>query len=220
MIGLKRSVIIAIASVLLEFCVLFGIILFQQNILMSFPLAARAVLMIALQWLLLIVPFVLMKKENEMLSDLGFSTSKIGLQILTGVFVALAMSLVLTVLPIIAGFKHMVGSNSYTQLWQFCFQFVYMIFGVALVEEFFYRGFLFKKLLDIRHSRWFAIALSSAVFGMSHIFSGNIIQVINTSILGIIFCICREKIKNCTTLSLIIAHGIHNALITLFVAIL
>ncbi len=130
------------------------------------------------------------------------------------------MSLILTVLPILLGFKDMVGSNSYTQTWQFCYQFIYMIFGIALVEEFFYRGFLFERILHVSNNKWTAIIVSSFIFGLSHIFNGNIIQVLTTALLGIMFCICRDKIKNCTTLSLIIMHGIHNALITLFVAIL
>jgi membrane protease YdiL (CAAX protease family) len=155
------------------------------------------------------------------LIDIGFSNERIGIQLVVGVLIAAVMSAVLTVLPILAGLKSMVGATSYTQPWQFGYQFVYMIFGVALAEEFFYRGFLFRKLMDVRSSKWFAIIVSSVIFGISHIFnSGNIIQVITTSILGVLFCVCRDKIKDCSTLSLIVAHGINNALITLFVYIL
>lgn len=45
---------------------------------------------------------------------------------------------------------------------------------------------------------------------------GNIVQIISTGILGAIFCICRVKIKNCTLLSVIIAHGVYDALITVW----
>lgn len=207
-------------AVFLQFCVLLAIVLFQQKIMMSFPKAVRAVLMIVIQWMLLIVPLVFMHKSNEKLGDIGFSKSNIGAQVLTGVLIAFAMSLVFTVLPILAGLRDMVGSSSYTQVWQFFYQFAYMILAVALVEEIFFRGFVFKRLMDIKPSKWFVIIASSIIFGVSHILGGNIIQVISTSILGVFFCICRDKLKNCSTLSLIIAHGTHNALITLFVAIL
>lgn len=216
----NKNIFILAVAVLLEFCVLLGILWFQQNILMIFPLAVRAILTIVVQWVLLIVPIIFIQTSKEKLSDFGFSKKNIGKQIFTGILIAIMMSLVFTVLPILAGFKEMVGSTTYTQTWQYCYQFVYMILGVALVEEFFYRGFLFKRLMDIKSSKWFAIIVSSVIFGVSHIFNGNIIQVIATSILGVFFCVCRDKIKKCSTLSLIIAHGMHNALITLFVAIL
>lgn len=205
---------------MLEFCVLFGIVLFQQHILMSLPLVARAILMIVLQWLLLIVPVIFMRKSGTKLKDLGFSSDKIGTQILVGVLIAAGMTLIFTVLPVLAGFKDMVGSNSYTKAWQFCYEFVFMILGTALAEEFFYRGFLVQKLMDVKSSKWFAITISSAVFGVSHIFTGNIIQVITTFLLGMIFCICRDRIKHCSTLSIIIAHGMYNAQIALCVAFL
>lgn len=221
MSALQKNILAITAAVIAEFGVLLGIIWFQQTVLMSFPLAARAVLVIALQWLLLIVPAVLMRKYKISFIDIGFTKEHIGIQLIVGVLIAAVMSLALTVLPILAGLKYMVGATLYTQPWQFCYQFVYMIFGVALAEEFFYRGFLFRKLLDINSSKWFAIIVSSILFGISHIFnSGNIIQAVTTSMLGVLFCVCRDKIKNCSTLSLIVAHGINNALITLFVYIL
>lgn len=176
--------------------------------------------MVVLQWLLLIVPIAFMKQCKISLSDIGFTKDKIGTQICTGVMLGMAMSLAFTVLPILSGYKDMVGSTSYTQAWQFFHQFVYMIFGVALVEEVFYRGFVLGRLMDVSHSKWVAILISSIIFGVSHILSGNMLQVITTSVLGVFFCIFRDKIKHCTTLSLIIAHGLYNALITLFVAIL
>ncbi|HOA32639.1 MAG TPA: CPBP family glutamic-type intramembrane protease, partial [Clostridia bacterium] len=61
---------------------------------------------------------------------------------------------------------------------------------------------------------------SSLLFGLFHIFNGNIVQVIMTSFLGVLFCLFREKIKGCTLLSLIIAHGSYNAMIVLWVSVL
>ena len=218
--NIKKQLLVLTLSVVLEFAVSIGILCFQNSVFMTLPLFVRAVLMIVLRWLLLIVPFAFMKLFNIKLSDIGFKKAKIVNQIFIGIILGLAMSLVFTVLPIFAGFKDMVGSTSYTQIWQFCYQFVYMIFGVALAEEIFFRGFLFERIISMSQSKWAAIIISSCAFGLFHIFNGNIIQVFTTSLLGILFCICRDKIKNCTTLSLIIMHGINNALITLFVAIL
>ena len=215
-----KNILLLIMAVIAEFAILIGIILFQQNMLMNFILPIRAILLIVLQWVLLIVPIAFMRYQKVDFQDIGFNNNNIIKQILTGLIIAGVMSLVLTVTPILLGFRELVGSTTYTQLWQFLYEFVYMIIGVALVEEIFYRGFLFKSLLDISNSKWRAIIISSLIFGLSHIFNGDILQVITTSLVGVFFCLCREKIKNCSILSLIIAHGVHNALIRLFVAVL
>ncbi len=216
----KKQISMIVLAILLEFSVLFAIILFQKSVLVSLPLATRAILSIVIPWLQLFVPFVFMKLYKISLFQIGFSKSKLTSQVFIGSILGISMSLIFTVLPILLGFKDMVGSTSYTQTWQFCYEFVYMIFGIALVEEFFFRGFLFERVLNVSKSNWTAIIVSSCIFGLSHIFNGSIIQVFTTALIGVMFCICRDKIINCTTLSLIIMHGIHNALITLFVAIL
>jgi membrane protease YdiL (CAAX protease family) len=202
------------------FITLFGIVMFNQYLLMNFPLAVRAVLMIVTQWLLLIVPVTFMLKSGETFRDIGFTKEKIPSQILIGIVLSAIMSLLLTVIPILLGFKELIGSTSYTKAWQFAYEFVYRILGIALVEEIIFRGYIFKKLMDIRDSKWFAIIVSSVLFGFFHIFSGNIIQIVVTAFIGFLLCLFREKIKNCSLLSLIIAHGFYDALIILWVSIL
>lgn len=210
-------VLIAVCGV---FACLFALRMFNQHLLMSFPLPARMVLTIVTQWPLFLVPGILMLVEKEKLSGLGFTAKNLPRQILIGIVIALAMSAVLTVLPILLGFKDMVGSTSFTKPWQFAYEFAYTIFGVALAEELVFRGYLFHKLLDIKNARWFAILVSSVLFGLFHIFSGNLIQVLMTAVIGLIYCLCREKIKGCSLLSLIIAHGLYDAMIVLWVALL
>ncbi|MDD2447710.1 MAG: CPBP family intramembrane metalloprotease [Tissierellia bacterium] len=85
----------------------------------------------------------------------------------------------------------MVGGISYTETWKLVYQFIYGILGVALAEELVFRGYIFHKLLEIRNSRLFAIIISSLLFGLFHIFNGNIIQVFMTAFLGFLFCIFR-----------------------------
>jgi len=74
--------------------------------------------------------------------------------------------------------------------------------------------------LAIKNSKWFAIIISSLLFGLFHIFNGNIIQIFVTAFIGFLYCVFREKIKGCTLLSLIIAHGVYDAMIVLWVSIL
>ncbi len=216
----KSSVVQLFIAICGTFVTVFGLSMFNQHLLMSFSLPIRMILMIVTQWLLFLVPAILMIVNKEKLSSIGFKKEKILMQIGIGVLLAVSMSLVLTVLPILLGFKEMVGSISYTQVWKLIYQFIYAILGVALAEELIFRGYIFNKLLEIKNSRWFAIIISSVLFGLFHIFNGNIIQVFMTAFLGFLFCIFREKIKECTLLSLIIAHGVYDAMIVLWVSIL
>lgn len=222
--GLKQKSKSLVVQLFIAICgtfiAVFGLFMFNQHLLMWFSLPLRMILMIATQWLLLLVPMILMIVNKEKLSSIGFKKEDIPLQIGIGVLLAVSMSLILTVLPILLGFKDMVGSTSYSQAWKIVYQFIYAILGVALAEELVFRGYIFYKLLEIKNSKWFAIIVSSLLFGLFHIFNGNIIQLFMTSFLGFLFCIFREKIKGCTLLSLIIAHGVYDAMIILWVSIL
>ena len=153
--------------------------------------------------------------------DYGFCKSKIGLQIFVGVLVGIAMSFILTLIPHLAGFGEFVDSGKrYKYLWQFIYEFFYCIFAIAFVEEFVFRGFLYEKIKRIGQKDMIAIIGSSVLFGIFHLFSGNIVQMFMTACIGVFFCFCRLKVKNCSTLSLIIGHGIYDALITVWASTL
>ncbi|MDR3552837.1 MAG: CPBP family intramembrane metalloprotease, partial [Clostridia bacterium] len=114
----KHSVIQLIIAICGVFAALFGLRLFNLNLLMKFPLPSRMVLMIVTQWALFLVPGILMIVKKESFRDLGFKKEKIPQQILIGVLIACLMSAIFTVLPILLGFKALVGSTSYTQAWK------------------------------------------------------------------------------------------------------
>jgi hypothetical protein len=193
------------------------VILFNGNILMSLPLAVRMIAMIAVYWLIAAVPIVVMILSKDKLTDCGFSREKIVKQIIVGIAAGIAMSLVVTIVPYLAGFGELISSGKpYTHLWQFAYEFVYCIFAVGLTEEFVFRGFLYHKLQSAFGSELAAIIGSSVLFGLFHIFNESVLQIIMTALIGAIFCLCRKFIKNCTTLSLIIAHGVYDALITVW----
>ncbi|MEG6571741.1 type II CAAX endopeptidase family protein [[Clostridium] cellulosi] len=216
----KTSLIQLLISVLGTFLIDFGIALFNQYILKSISIPLRIVAMFVNQWLLIVPSAILMIVNKEKLSDLGFTKEKIPRQIGIGILLAIAMSLVFTVLPILLGFKNYISNVRYTEVWKFIFEFFNTIFAVALAEELIFRGYIFNKLLEIKNNKWFAIIISSLLFGLFHMFQGNLLQILLTALLGIIFCIFREKIKGCTILSLIFTHGIYDFLIALWVSIL
>nr|WP_319474885.1 type II CAAX endopeptidase family protein [uncultured Sphaerochaeta sp.] len=196
------------------------IVWFNKYVLMQLPLGMRMILLIVSQWLIVIVPILLIKMRHEKIRHFWDSEASNSQQILTGILLALAMSFLFTVVPILLGFKEMVGSTSYTKPWQFAYDLIYSLVAVALAEEFVFRGYLFHKLMEIKQSKWFAILVSSLLFGLFHSFQGDVLQVIVTTFLGLLLCLLREKIKSCSLLSLVIIHGLYDTLITLWVAVL
>lgn len=210
-------IVIAIIGVVAS---LLGVNVFNQYVLMSMPLVWRMVLAIVTYLVIAIVPFGVIIFHKDKWSDYGFSKEKIGYQVLIGVAIALCMSFVFTVIPHLAGKSDWVNNqHQYQYMWQFIYDFVYYIFAIALVEEFLFRGFFYTKMEILFGSSAGAIVGSSILFGLFHFLSGNIVQIILTGIIGAIFCICRVKIKNCTLLSVIIAHGVYDALITVWLNI-
>jgi len=71
----------------------------------------------------------------------------------------------------------------------------------------------------MKESRWFPILVSSILFGLFHVFNWNLIQILLTMLMGIYWCVCREKVERCTLLSLIIAHALHNTLLPVITAL-
>jgi hypothetical protein len=167
---------------------------------------------------MLIATIFFMRRDKESLKDIGFSKENIPLQILFGAVVAIGSLLVFIVLPALFGIQ--MGYVGSLDIFSNLIEFVCIILGVALVEEIVFRGHLYKKLLDVNNSKWFAIIISSVLFGLFHFLGGNIIQIVVTAIMGLYWCICREKIKHCTLLSLIIAHALHNAIHPIITALL
>ncbi len=200
---------------------LYGVIAFNQFVLMSLPLGLRMLSMILVYWLIALIPIIVMFANKDKLADYGFSKSKIGLQIIVGVLIGGAMSFILTLIPHLFGFGEFVDSGKrYKYLWQFIYEFFYCIVAVGLTEEFVFRGLIYSKIKNIAQKEWVAILASSLLFGLFHIFGGNIFQIFTTAFIGVVFCICRLKIKKCSVLSLIIAHGVYDALITVWASLL
>ena len=157
------SLIISIAGAIAG---LFGVTAFNQFVLMNLPLAARLVSVIVTYWLIAIIPIIIMFVSKDRLLDYGFEKDKIGIQLAIGVGLGIVMSVILTLIPHIAGFGGYVDSGKrYEYLWQFIYEFVYCILAVGAVEEFVFRGLIYTKAKQIIQKDWFAAVISSVLFG-------------------------------------------------------
>lgn len=201
--------------------VLFLLVFLQRQYLMALALPWRMLAMVLSYWLIALVPYLVMRLSGDTWAAYGFSSERVGRQIGIGLAIAVLMSLVFTLLPHGLGLSAFVDNGRrYTKLWQFLFNFFYAIGAVAAVEEFIYRGFAYRKLQNIFSSETVAILGSSVLFGLFHLASGNGVQLIVTTLFGVLFCVLRLKIKGCTTLSLIVAHGVYDALISVWASLL
>lgn len=213
----RKNIIGLIIGVLGSMLGLYGVISFNKFVLMSLPLVVRMIMMIIVYWLIAVIPIIIMLINKDKLSNYGFSKEKLFIQIIIGIVLGFAMSFILTLIPHLAGYGEYVSSGKqYKYLWQFVYEFLYCILAVGCVEEYVFRGFMYSKAKSIFGSDIISIIVSSVLFGLFHLFSRNIVQMIMTALIGVMLCLCRNKIKDCSTLSLIIAHGIYDALITVW----
>lgn len=197
---------------------LWGVICFNRYVLMSLPLVMRMTLSIVLYLGMAAGPLLVMILVRDTWRDYLFSREKMGAQILVGIAVGLALSLVLTLPIFLTGHGEWSDNGKHYEFWwQFLYEIIYCVGAVALTEEFIFRGFLYQKIHALSDSHLAAILVSSAAFGLFHIFGGSLVQVVMTGLIGLALCLVRHKVKNCTTLSLIIGHGLYDFLITVWV---
>ena len=199
----------------------FGVIMFNRYVLFSLPLAGRLVCRLIVYWLMALVPLILIRISKDKTDALSIPGEKIGLQILIGVVSGSVIASAYFLVPCFMGFGTIVDNGSrFTKLWQFLYELIYFIVAVGAVEEIVFRGFIYSKLKSVFEKEWIAILASSILFGLFHLLIGNIVQVCVTTIIGIIFCLVRYKIKGCSLLSLIILHGVYDFMIVLYSSLL
>ena len=217
----RNEVILLILGYLGAFAGCFGVNMFNQYLLMSFPTIVRMALMIITYWLIALVPLIIILVTKNKDGILGISKKDIGMQILIGIAAGLVISSAYVLVPYFLGFGAFVDNGSrFTKLWQFSYELFYFIVAVGAVEEIVFRGFVYSKIKNIFSNEWAAMIVSSVLFGFFHILIGNIVQVCFTTIIGFIFCLVRYKFKKCSMLSLILLHGVYDFMIVLYSSLL
>ncbi len=211
----RRSIFSIISAVVLHIFSMY-MVLYLQNL--AYAQCSPLVYMIIkfiLRCFYLLVPFCFMRMEQVKLDEIGITTNKLFKQVITGVVIGSSVAVIIVGLTVLLGFREQLGNPLYEEGWQYIFYFFYTIFAVGLFEEIFFRGYIYKKILDVRDNKWFAIIVSSMIFGVCH-FVGNgnffqdVPQVLLATIMGVVYCILRERVRNCTLISLIFMHGMYD----------
>lgn len=182
-------------------------------------LSSRPVAMVAkclFYTVLVCVPFLL-PKATKIPVNFGFKKENIVQQIVIGLGMFAVMSIIFIGLPLLIGVnKQDVLSFKASSIGILVFFLMWDIIFVGMGEEIIFRGYFLDRFQSLTSSKIWAVVLSSVLFGLWHYPVGrNIMQVLMTSVIGAVYAIARLRIKNCSTLSVGIAHGLNDAFIVL-----
>lgn len=150
-------------------------------------------------------------RSGRKLKELFAGNIKIQIAIGLGIGIALASFVLLE--SYISGDDD-IGMVYMKDMGAFIYTTVYYLLVIGPMEEFVYRVGIqggFEKLLG--KYQILAPLFSSMLFGLSHIIVGGWEQVGFTFVIGMIYGYSKKLIKNCTYLSVSIAHGIYNYII-------
>ncbi|WP_300386738.1 type II CAAX endopeptidase family protein [Clostridium sp.] len=152
--------------------------------------------------------------DNTIYEKLKIYVSNLKKEFLIGIIIFGGMSL-FTIIPFIITKNNEILSAKLPSIKILIYITLFNIFVVAPCEEFVFRGYFFEKLKVICSNSLIANIISSILFGLIHyINKRSLALIIAPTIIGFIFTVFKEKIKNCSLLSLSIAHGLNNSLIS------
>lgn len=181
--------------------------------------------------LLMLLPFTFMvgfvvmvikMQKIQFFPVLGFNKAHIAKQFYIALPIFATTVFIFVVTPLFLGMsKSDVLRSKITNPSIIAFYIIYYMIFVSMSEEIVFRGYLYEKLKETMNSGIWAVVISSVMFGLFHYPVGrNILQVLVTTVIGLIFGLSRLKIKDCSTLSVGIAHGLHDTFILILSCIL
>lgn len=203
--GGKHSVIVFFAAVLL-----IVVLTFAMKAIMLVPsYVARVCLTMLLiaAYTAVAVLAMVFTGQAKMLKP---TKDKLWLQILIGVGIAAALCFVVGVVPILCG-TSLIGSHTEASASLIIVSAIQDILFVGVGEEIVFRGYVQNQFgIWLKKCKWLSPLIAGALFGLWHIINGSLVQVLFTAIIGCVFGYCRYFIKNCTLLSVMVAHGLYD----------
>ena len=146
-------------------------------------------------------------KLTGMQLDIGFRNPR---HYLIGIAIALALSLAIAVIPALCGIS-LVGGHTDWSWFTVLRQFLFCVLIIGPVEEFVFRVYfqdVFVSFFD-KHG-WIGVVIASALFGLYHLINGNLIQVVFTFGIGLVFGFVKYKIRDCGYVGVALGHGLYD----------
>ncbi len=138
------------------------------------------------------------------------SKRKLWLQILIGIGIAAALCFIIGIIPILCG-TSLVGSHSDASVGIILLAALQDILFVGVGEEIVFRGYIQNQFaIWLKKCKWLAPLIAAALFGLWHLINGSLIQALFTTVIGCVFGYAKYFIKDCSLLSVIIAHGLYD----------
>ncbi|WP_291631241.1 CPBP family intramembrane glutamic endopeptidase [Clostridium sp.] len=162
---------------------------------------------------IMIVIFSILFYDKEIYKRLKIRGKSLKREFCIGIIIFGGLS-IFTIIPFMITGNNEILSAKLPSIKMLIYFTLFNIFIVAPCEEFIFRGYFFEKFKLIFNNRLIANICSSILFGLLHYPNkGSLSLIIMPTIIGFIFIEFKEKIKNCSLLSLSIAHGLNNSLI-------
>ena len=168
------------------------------------------------------ITLIFYENKNKILADFGYSSKNIGKQILMGAILLTITMSIFVFLPLLLGInKEFVLYVKQTNIINILGRIIFLMLFVGPVEEFIFRGYFQEQLEELISNKIVVCIIASLLFGLWHFpATMNIINVICTFIIGLIYSIFKTKFKNCTMTTISLAHGLHDTVIFLLSCIL
>ena len=131
---------------------------------------------------------------------------------LIGCAIALALSLIIAVIPTACGFS-LVGKHTNWSWSTLVFQLLFCVLIVGPVEEFIFRVYLQDVFVSLfEQHKWIGVVIVAFLFGLFHLINGNLIQVLFAFGIGLVFGFAKYKIKDCGYAGVALGHGLYDFL--------
>lgn len=153
-----------------------------------------------------VVAMKLTAQESKLLP----TKHRLWLQILIGFAFAAVLCLLMGIIPILCG-TSIIGSHTEPSAGFLIISAVQDILFVGVCEEIVFRGYVQNQFeIWLKKRKWLSPLIAAALFGLWHIINGSLFQVLLATLIGCVFGYCKYFIKDCSLLSVIIAHGLYD----------
>lgn len=163
--------------------------------------------------------FVFYKNKKKIFMELGYSAKNLGKQICASGFLLMITISIFVLLPLLCGVnKEYVLSVKQQNV---VGQIIFLLLFVGPVEEFIFRGYFQQQLEKLIRNKTVVCIVTSILFGFMHFpLTRNFINVTWIFIIGLIYSVAKTKWKDCTIISVSLAHGLHDSIIFILSCIL
>lgn len=220
--ALKTNDILRTVLKILAVCIVISVLTFISRYISLIPIFAVQAVVRYLLYLVMIGVIVLAcVLEKRSVLDLGFYKRNMLFQILIGLAIAIVMAFVIGALPILIGGAgaSMIGGRP-SSGGMAAYSIITDIIFIGTMEELIFRGYIQRRINELTKYKFIGVLVAAALFGLWHIINGSWFQVLFTFVIGAVFGFMREYVKNCSLLSVMVSHGVYDALLVVITLIL